>query len=61
MAPSDMVSIDPAILPVLSDLRSIYSLKEEPKTTLKAFLDGKDVFNRFDLPSGSAGHVVSLI
>ncbi len=44
MAVSEQVSIDAATASVLSELESISSLKEEQRTTLKAFLNGKIVF-----------------
>ncbi len=44
MAATDVVSIDATIASVLSELESISSLKEEQTTTLKAFLDGEEVF-----------------
>ena len=37
------VSIDTAIASVISELESISSLKEEQRTTLKAFLHGQDL------------------
>ena len=37
------VSVDAAIASVISELESISSLKEEQRTALKAFLDGKYV------------------
>ncbi len=45
MTATDVVSVDAAIASVLSELESISSLKEEQRTTMKAFLDGKDVFS----------------
>ncbi len=45
-----MVGVDAAIASVLSELQSISLLEEEQWTTLKAFLDGTDVFNL--LPAG---------
>ncbi len=44
MATMDVVSIDAAVASVLSDLESISSLKKEQRASLKASLDGKDVF-----------------
>ncbi len=55
MAATDVVSVDAAIASVLSELESISSLKEEQRT-LKAFLEGKDVFALL-----SAGFSKSLI
>ncbi len=43
MSATNMVSIDATIASVLSEMESISSLKEEQRTSLKAFLDGKDV------------------
>lgn len=39
-----------AVASVISELESLSSLKEEQITTLKAFLDGKDIFSLF--PTG---------
>ncbi len=44
MAAADMTSINAAISSAVSQLENISSLKGEQRTTLKAFLDGKDVF-----------------
>ena len=44
MAAPKEVSVDAAIASAISELESILSLKEDQKTALKAFLDGKDVF-----------------
>ncbi len=41
---SEQVSIDAAIVSVLSELESNFSLKEKQRTTVKAFLDVKNVF-----------------
>ncbi len=46
-AATDVVNVDSAIAAVLSELESISSLKEEQRTTLKVFPDGKDVFALF--------------
>ncbi len=40
----EQVSVDAALAQVLSKLERISSLKEEQRTTLKAFLDGNNVF-----------------
>ena len=40
------VSIDAVIASVISDLERISSLKEEQRTTQKAFLHGNNVFAR---------------
>ncbi len=50
MAATDVVSINAAAASVLSELESVSSLKEEQRTTLNIFLDGKDVFTL--LPTG---------
>ncbi len=42
MPTTDIVSA--SIASVLSEMESISSLKEKQKSTLRAFLDGKDVF-----------------
>ncbi len=39
-----VVSVDAAIASNLSELESISSFKEKQRTTLKAFLDEKNVF-----------------
>ncbi len=44
MAATDVVSVDDVVPSVLSEPGSFSSLKEEQRATLKAFLDGKDVF-----------------
>ena len=44
MAAPKKVSVDAAIASIISELESISSLKEEQRTALKAFLNGKDVF-----------------
>ncbi len=53
---------DLAITSVLSELESISLSKEEQRTTLRAFLNRKNIFaflsTEFALPSGSAGHRV---
>lgn len=43
--------MDAAAVPVLSALDGIFTSKEENRTALKAFLDGKYVFDL--LPTGS--------
>ncbi len=40
----DLVSTDAALASVLQQVDSTASVKKEQRTTLKAFLDGKDVF-----------------
>ena len=45
MAAPEEVSLDTEIASVISELESISSSKEEQRTTLKAFLHGKDVFS----------------
>ncbi len=46
-AATDVVNVDSAIAAVLSELESISSLKEEQRTTLEVFPDGRDVFALF--------------
>lgn len=57
MAAPKEVSVDPAITSVISELKNISSLKEEQRTALKAFFDGKDVFALSRLAS-ARDHVV---
>ena len=44
MAAPKEVSVDAAIVSVISELESFSALKEEQRTARKAFLDGKDDF-----------------
>lgn len=44
MAAAKEVGVDAVIVAVLSQLGNIYSLKEEQKMELQAFLGGEDVF-----------------
>lgn len=50
LAAPEEVSVDAAIVSVISELERISSLKEEQRTTLKAFLRGKHVFGLPDWP-----------
>jgi len=42
MVAPDKVSVDAAVSSILLELERISSMKEEQRTTLKAFLHGKD-------------------
>ena len=44
MVAPEEVSVDTVVASVISELERISSLKEEQRTTLKAFINGKDVF-----------------
>ena len=46
MAAPEEVTVDAVIASVTSELESISSLKEEQRMTLKASLEGEDVFAR---------------
>ncbi len=54
MVAKDMVNINAAIASVLSQLGSIFSLKEQQRTTLKTFLHGKDIFALFPAGVGNS-------
>ena len=47
MVALEKVSVDTVLASVISELESISSLKEEQRTTLKAFIDGKRCFRSF--------------